>query len=161
MGKKLSSKELSSEDEVLRTDSSLPLHLPEILASVEEGIFHLQYNDKQLVIAEVSSILKGAKPPPRNVDLNIFKALLALEKDPDRIELLADKGNCVVVMDKHESRDKVLYLLNEKNTYSVLKSDPTSKTQRKLHKHSLQLKKARTISKNTYKMLFSNDDLAP
>lgn len=114
-----------------------------------------------MVRTEVSSILRRSKPPPRNIDSNVFKALLALKKDPDRIVLSADKGNRIVVMDKHEYRDKVLYLLNEKNTYSVLKSDPTSKTQRKLHKHSLQLKKARTISKNTYKMLFSNDDLAP
>jgi hypothetical protein len=39
-----------------------------------------------------------AKIPPKNIDSNVFKALL--KKDPDRVILSADKGNCVVVMDK-------------------------------------------------------------
>ena len=49
------------------------------------------------------------------------------EKDPDRLVLSADKGNCVVVMDKQQYHDKALSLLNDKSTYAVLNSDPTSK----------------------------------
>ena len=63
---------------------------------------------------------------------NDFKALLALKKDPVRVILSADKGNCVVVMDKHDYREKALSLLNNRNTYSILKCDPTGKTQRGL-----------------------------
>ena len=70
-----------------------------------------------------------------------FNALIALKKDPDRLVLSPDKGNCVVAMDKQQYQYKALSLLNEESTYAVLDSDPTSKTQRKLNKMSLDLKK--------------------
>ena len=44
---------------------------------------------------------------------NVFKALISLKKDPDRLVLSADKGNCVVVMDKHQYREKALSLLGK------------------------------------------------
>ena len=64
-------------------------------------------------------------------------------------------------MDKQQYHDKALSLLNDKNTYAVLNSDPTSKTQRKLNKMLLDLKKAGRISDSTYKMLYSSDGLCP
>ena len=75
--------------------------------------------------------------------------------------LSADKGICVVVMDKYQYREKALSLLNDRNTYSTLKSDPTSKTQRKLNKMLLDLKKADTINEELYRMLYSSDGLSP
>ena len=48
------------------------------------------------------------------------------KKDPDRLVLSADKGNCVMVMDKQQYHDKALSLLNDKSTYAVLNSDPAS-----------------------------------
>ena len=133
----------------------------EIIASVEEGIFRLDDDQKHLVRAEVSSILRRAKPPPKNISSNVFKALISLKKDPDRLVLSADKDNCVVVMDKHQYREKALSLLNDRNTYSILKSDPTGKTQRKLNKMLLNLKKAGIVDEFTYKMLYSSDGLSP
>ena len=116
---------------------------------------------KLTVRAEVSSILRRAKTPPRNIDCNVFKALLTLKKDPDRVVLSADKGNFVVVMDKDQYREKAHSLLNDKNTYTVLKSDPTGKTKRELNKRLLLLKKSNKISKATYKLLRSSDRLSP
>ena len=83
------------------------------------------------------------------------------KKDPDRLVLSAEKGNCVVVMEKQQYHDKALSLLNDKSTYTVFNSDPTSKTQRKLNKMLLDLKKAGKISDSTYKMLYSSDGLCP
>ena len=114
-----------------------------------------------MVRAEVSSILRHVKPLPKNIHNDVFNALIALKKDPDRLVLSADKGNCVVVMDKQQYHDKALSLLNDKSTYAVLNSDPTSKTQRKLNKMLLDLKKAGKISDSTYKMLYSSDGLCP
>ncbi len=165
--KNLSSKELSElERKGLQHGlkfAVVPNRIPtaEIIASVEEGIFQLDDDDKRLVRAEVSSILRRAKLPPKNMDSNVFKALLALRKDPARIILSADKGNCVVVMDKIEYREKALSLLSDKNTYTVLKSDPTGKTQRDLNAKLLLLKKSNIISETTYKMLYSSDGLSP
>ncbi len=165
--KNLSSKELSElERKGLQHGlkfAVVPNRIPtaEIIASVEEGIFQLDDDDKRLVRAEVSSVLRRAKLPPKNMDSNVFKALLALRKDPERIILSADKGNCVVVMDKIEYREKALSLLSDKNTYTVLKSDPTGKTQRDLNAKLLLLKKSNIISETTYKMLYSSDGLSP
>ena len=111
----------------------------EIVASVEEAIFRQSDETKQTVRAEVSSILRRAKTPPRNIDSNVFKALIALRKDSDRVVLSADKGNCVVVMDKHQYREKVLSMLNDKQTYTALKSDPTGRTERDLNQRLLLL----------------------
>ena len=56
--------------------------------------------------------------------------------------LSTDKGNCVVVRDKQQYHNKALSLLNDKSTYAVLNSDPICKTQRKLNKMLLDLKKS-------------------
>ena len=134
----LSSKELSALErsglEKGLKFAIAPRKIPtaEIVAAVEESISQL--NDRRhLVRAEVSSILRRAKPPPKNIQKDVFNALIALKKDPDRLVLSADKGNCVVVMDKQQYHDKALSLLNDKSTYAVLNTDPTSKTQRKLN----------------------------
>ena len=64
-------------------------------------------------------------------------------------------------MDKHQYREKALSLLNDRNTYLILKSDPTSKTQRKLNKMLLDLKKAGIINEDLYRMLYCSDGLSP
>ena len=104
---------------------------------------------------------RRAKPPPKNIQKDVFNALIALKKDPDRLVLSADKGNCVVVMDKQQYHDKALSLLNDKSTYAVLNSDPTSKTQRKLNKMSLDLKKTCKSGDYTQKIFYSSDGLCP
>ena len=163
----LSSKELSALErsglEKGLKFAVAPSKIPtaEIAAAVEEGISRLNVDEKHLIRAEVSSILRRAKPPPKNISNDVFKALLTLKKDPDRLVLSADKGNCVVVMDKQQYDEKASSLLSDRNTYSILKSDPTSKTQRKLNKMLLDLKKAGKISESTYKMLYSSDGLCP
>ena len=144
----LSSKELSALErsglEKGLKFAIAPRKIPtaEIVAVVEDSISQLDDDRRHLVGAEVSSILRRAKPPPKNIQKDVFNALLALKKDPDRLVLSADKGNCVVVMDKQQYHDKALSLLNGKSTHAVLNSDPTSKTQRKLNKMLLNLKKA-------------------
>ena len=45
-------------------------------------------------------------------------------------------------MDKQQYHDKALSLLNDKSMYTILNFDPTSKTQRKLNKMLLDLKKS-------------------
>ena len=163
----LSSKELSALErsglEKGLKFAIAPRKIPtaDIVAAVEESISQLNDDRRYLVRAEVISILTRAKPPPKNIQKDVFNALIALKKDPDRLVLSADKGNCVVVMDKQQYHDKALSLLNDKNTYAVLNSDPTSKTQRKLNKMLLDLKKAGRISDSTYKMLYSSDGLCP
>ena len=104
----LSSKELSAlEQSGLEKGLEFaiaPRKIPtaEIVAAVEESISQLNNDRRHLVRAEVSSILRRAKPPPKNIQKDAFNVLIALKKDPDRLVLSADKGNCVVVMDKQQ-----------------------------------------------------------
>ena len=144
----LSSKELSALErsglEKGLKFAIAPRKIPtaEIVAAVEESISQLNDDRRHLVRAEVSSILRRAKPPPKNIQKDVFNALIALKKDPDRLVLSADKGNCVVVRDKQQYHDKALSLPNDKSTYAVLNSDPICKSQRKLNKMLLDLKKS-------------------
>jgi hypothetical protein len=64
-------------------------------------------------------------------------------------------------MDKHDYREKALSLLNDTNTYSILKSDHTGKTQSVLNAKLLLLRKSNIISKATYEKLYSSDGLSP
>ena len=79
-----------------------PKRIPiaEIVASVEEGIFHLNDETKLTVSAEVSSILRRAKIPPSNIDSNVFEALLALKKDPDRVYSQQIKATALLLWTK-------------------------------------------------------------
>ena len=75
--------------------------------------------------------------------------------------ILADKSNCVVVMEKHQYREKTLSMLNDKQTYTTQKSDPTGRTKRDLNQRLLLLKKSSKISEETYKLSRSSNGLAP
>ena len=133
----------------------------EVVDSIEEAICRQNDETKQTVRAEVSSILRRAKTPPRNIDSNIFKALIALRKDPDRVVLLAGKGNCIVVMDKRQYREKVLSMLNDKQTYTTLKSDPTGRTERDLNQRLLLFKKSSKISELGFYLLLLVTRITP
>ena len=63
-------------------------------------------------------------------------------------------------MDKHQYRE-VLSMLNDKQTYTTLKSGPTGRTERDLNQRLLLLKKSSRISEEMYKLLSSSDGLAP
>ena len=58
-----------------------------------------------------------------------------------------------VVMDKTDYHDKMDELVNDKQTYEVLKRDPTPALQRKLNSKLLQLKKADAINIRRYNRL--------
>ena len=111
--------------------------------------------------SEVSHVHKHAKPPVTNIEKNTLNALKNLKTDKDRIIVQADKGNCVVVMDTDDYNNKASDLLDNRNTYSLLKNDPTKTTERKLNKILLELKKSEKISESLYKRLHSSDGLPP
>ena len=52
-------------------------------------------------------------------------------------------------------------MLNDKQTYTTLKSDPTGRIERDLNQRLLLLKKSSKISEETYKLLRSSSDLSP
>ena len=45
-------------------------------------------------------LLRRAKPPPKNIQKDVFNALISIKKDSDRLVLSAEKSNYAVLMDK-------------------------------------------------------------
>ena len=76
--------------------------------------------------AEVNAVLKKSQPPKANITKEEQKAMIELRKDTNRVILTADKGTCLVVMDKEEYINKAQDLVKE-DTYRIIREDPTNK----------------------------------
>ena len=75
--------------------------------------------------AEVVQILDKAQPPPSNITKGERRALKELKKDDTIIICPADKGKCLVVMDKKEYIEKMEMKLKDETTYKRIDEDPT------------------------------------
>ena len=82
----------------------------------------------------MKAVLKKIQPPRPNISREEQKALKEFRKDNNRVILTADKGVCLVVMDKEENIQKAEELLNQ-DTYKIIPSDPTNRQKNKLIKH--------------------------
>ena len=57
------------------------------------------------------------------------------QEDQSWLVLTAGKGMAMVVVDKEDYADKVLFLLADTSTYSIINKDPTTNLKRNLHRH--------------------------
>ena len=89
----------------------------------------------------MTSILQSASLPNSNLTRDEQKALKRLKTDENIVILPADQERVTVVMDKTDYNDKMDSLVNDKQTYKVLKRDPVPALQRKLNNKMLTLKK--------------------
>ena len=101
----------------------------------------------------MTSTLQSASLPNSNLTPDEQKALKRLKTDENIVILHADKGRVTVVMDKTDYNDKMDSLVNDKQTYEVLKRDPTPALQRKLNNKLLTLKKTDKIDFRRYNRL--------
>ena len=104
-------------------------------------------------ISRIASTIQSASLTDNNLTKDERQALKRLKNDNDILILPADKGRVTVVMDKTDYHDKMDELVNDKQTYEVLKRDPTPALQRKLSSKLLQLKKADAIDIRRYNRL--------
>ena len=116
-----------------------------IVSSVEAVLSRqreLSEPTKGNIRSRIVSTIQSASLTDNNLTKDKRQALKRLRNDNDILILPADKGRMTVVMDKTDYHDKMDELLNDKQTYEVLKRDPTPALQRKLNSKLLQLKKA-------------------
>lgn len=132
-----------------------------IISDVEMGIRRLPEGQKMQIRGEISRILRHAKPPASNLSKEEYRALNNLKKDDSIIIGPADKGNCVVIMNRTDYVEKVTSLLSEENTYKKLMRDPTKATERKMNQLLLKLKKDGKFDESLYFRLRSTDGSAP
>ena len=57
---------------------------------------------------------------------------MELRKDQSRVILTADKGVALVIMDRNEYNNKAQELLEDRETYKEISTDPTNKLKTKL-----------------------------
>ena len=72
-----------------------------------------------------------------------------------------NKFNCTVIIDKDKYEEKIFKLLNDKDTYVILKNDLTKNIKRKLNKFTFELCKIDRLYQKEYFYLRSTDAIAP
>ena len=140
------------------THSVTPKRIPTeaIVSSVEAVLSRqreLSESAKDNIRSRIASTIQSASLPDSNLTKDERQALKRLKTDENIVILPADKGRVTVVMDKTDYYDKMDALVNDKQTYQVLKRDPTPALQRKLNSKLLDLKKTDAIDIQRYNRL--------
>ena len=135
-----------------------PKHIPTeaIVSSVEAALSRqreLPESAKDNIRSRVASTIQSASVTDSNLTKDERQALNRLKTDENIVILPADKGRVTAVMDKTDYYDKMVTLVNDKQTYEELKRDPTPTLQRKLNSKLLDLKKTDVIDIQRYNRL--------
>ena len=91
--------------------------------------------------------------PRPNITREEQRALRELKKDDTRVFLTADKGVCLVVLDREEYIKKAEELLKEK-TYKIIPTDPTNRQKNKLIQILKKIKEEGGMNEVTYKKVY-------
>ena len=127
-----------------------------IVSSVEAVLsrqLELSESAKDNIRSRIASTIQSVSPLDSNLTKDERQALKRLKTDDNIVILSADKGRVTVVMDKTDYYDKMDALVNDKQTYEVLKRDPTPALQRKLNSKLLDLKKTDATDIQRYNRL--------
>ena len=89
-----------------------------------------------------------SNPPIHNIPASERRAIKSLQQDQSITIVPADKGKCLIVMNKEDYRKKVDEHLNNKNVYVEAQNDPTNSIRNKVNKHIKDLKERNIISAN-------------
>ena len=125
----------------------------EYIAVVEQTCQNLAQGEAEELRAEVKAVLKKCQPPKTNITKEEQKALRELKKGTNRVILTADKGTCLVVMDREEYIKKAEDLLKE-DTYKILTEDPTNKQKNKLIQLLKKIKAEGGINEESYRKMY-------
>ena len=123
------------------------------IAVVEQSCQNLAQEEAEELGAEVKAVLKKIQPPKSNITKEEQRALKELKKDTNRVILTADKGTCLVFMDKEEYINKTQDLLKEE-TYRIIPEDPTNKQKNKLIQLLKKIKTEGGINEDNYKQMY-------
>ena len=96
-----------------------------------------------------------------NINPIQHRALTQLKKDTSRMVLTADKGVAMVIMEKQAYNNKANSLLQDINTYKVLKKDPTDILKNKLITILKDIKQTGGLSNTKYKQLYPTSTVPP
>ena len=157
----LSSKPLTTAQEQLlihRPNFTVTPRSPpigECIAAIERICQNMEQGEADELRAEVWVVMKKSQLPRHNITREEQKALRELKKDNTRVVLTADKGVCMVVLDREEHIKKAGELLHQ-NTYKIIPADLTTKQKNKLITLLKKIKQEGGIKEETYKETVSH-----
>ena len=110
----------------------------EYIAAVEQTCQNLAQGEAEELRAEVKAVLKKIQPLKANITKEEQKAMNELKKDTNRVILTADKGTCLMVIDKEEYINKAQDLLKEE-TYRIIPEIMLPNRKRSIHQYKWRL----------------------
>ena len=131
--------------------SVTPPALPtiDLIAKIETTLTGMTTEEADTIRADVSSIIRKAKPPKRNITRKQSISLKSLQQNENIIILPADKGRATVVLDKEDYIKKCNEHLTS-GPYTKLKKDPTSSVVSKVTKKLIELRDNNLIKRQEY-----------
>ena len=131
--------------------SVTPPALPtiDLIAKIETTLTAMTTEEADTIRADLSSIIRKAKPPKRNITRKQSISLKFLQQNENIIILPADKGRATVVLDKEDYIKKCNEHLTS-GPYTKLKKDPTSSVVSKVTKKLIELRDNNLIKQQEY-----------
>ena len=130
-------------------------------------LYILSINSNEFFIDKLLEFIKGVNIFAINLE-RLYKGELIKEKKKKNLRdntniviTKADKGNCTVIIDKDKYEEKIFKLLNDKDTYVLIKNDLTKNIEGKLNKFIFDLYKIDRLSQKEYFYLRSTDAIVP
>ena len=121
--------------------------------SAIESISHkLTEHDVQELKSDVNSLLKRVPAPKADLTKEGRKALIELQRVPDRMVLTVGKGVALVVIDKEDYKQKEGNLLDQ-SSYRTIGRDPTNRIKAELIQISRRLRRKTGIDEGMYKAM--------
>ena len=134
------------------------------ITAVQQASSKLPAQEADELRSDVNRLLKQFQTQCSNqYNLNPmqYRALTQLKQDTSRVVLTADKGVAMVIMDKEDYPNKAQALLQDTNTYKVLKKDSTSYPKNKLITLLKDIQETGGLSTNKYKQPFPTSAVPP
>ena len=129
--------------------------IEEFITTTELACYQLNDSTKAAALrSDVTRILSKKRKYTQNTTPEERKALQSLSSRKDLKILPADKGRVTVLMNSNDYYSKLNALLEDKNTYTKLKSDPTNKFKNRLAKLLKGWKDSGKISHQTWLQLY-------
>ena len=165
--KNISSKTLSKhQNSIIQKGAGFaitPPNIPidEFIVSTERASREMHPGAAAAMRAEVAELLLNAKKPTSNISKEERIAMKELNEDGTIIIVPADKGKCLVVMDKDEYVRKMEMKLSDINTYRKNDDDPTIRIKKELATKLKEIHDSKDIDYATYMRLYPSRTQIP
>ena len=130
------------------TPSELPIM--DYITAIEQACRNLAKGEANCLRAEMIEDMEKAKLPKSNLTKRERLALKTLRDDENIMVLPADKGKCMVIMERKEYLEKMEEKLKDETTYKRIEKDPTNDIKESLSKLLNKIKDEKQIDMKTF-----------